>query len=195
MYWLYRSRLSGSSGSRAQTVDALFIPIFAAVMTSRMPLYVMLMSSFVGLTSLYGCGNCDGDAIRQCLDDNAASGTTAPGRMLGDDYSDISLILAKGHVEFAMQQVEELKARFEAEEAEGRSLSDLSAQCEAMQEQIDCYKGKCDCTCEDMFDTEEDVKTGCGDKPETKVSEMSKLIADMAKILCTGDKEVKDPCA
>ena len=96
------------SGSRAQTVDALFIPIFAMVMTSRMPLYVMLMSSFVGLTSLYGCGGCEGEAIKKCIEDNAASdaGTTAPGRMLGDDYSDISLILAKGHGKFAMQQVE-----------------------------------------------------------------------------------------
>jgi hypothetical protein len=68
----------------------------------------MLMSSFVGLTSLYGCGGCDGETIKQCLDDNAGpeAGTTAPGRMLGDDYSDISLILAKGHSKFAMQQVE-----------------------------------------------------------------------------------------
>ena len=87
------------------------------VMTSRMPLYVMLMSSFVGLTSLYGCGSCDGvaETIAKCIEDKGgapceplrpcASGTTAPGRMLEDDYSDISLILAKGG-KFAMKQVE-----------------------------------------------------------------------------------------
>ena len=67
------------------------------VMTSRMSLYVMLMSSYVFLNSLYGCGGCDGEKFDKCIEDNGGgSGTTAPGRMLEDDYSDISLILAKG---------------------------------------------------------------------------------------------------
>ena len=103
-------------GSRAQSVDALFIPIFAMVMTSRMSLYVMLMSSYVFLNSLHGCGGCDGEKYEQCLKEagigpllpsflSGESGTTAPGRMLEDDYSDISLILAKGG-KFAMKQVE-----------------------------------------------------------------------------------------
>ena len=88
-----------------------------------------------------------------------------------------------------------MKARFEAEQAEGRSLSDMAAQCETMQNQIKCYDGNCECTCADIA---EDVKTDCGEAPEDqemKISEMSKMIADMAAVFCTGDNAVTDPCA
>merc|ERR1719331_2501260 len=111
-----------------------------------MPLYVMLMSSFVGLTSLYGCGgpDCDGATLKTCVDDaSGTTGTTAPGRMLEDDLSGISL----WNSEFAMQQVEAFKARAEAE---GRSLSDVKKACEDMQKMLDCYKSDCSCTCEDL---------------------------------------------
>jgi hypothetical protein len=156
----------------------------------------MLMSSYVFLNSLYGCGGCDGEKFDKCIADNGGgSGTTAPGRMLEDDYSDISLILAKGG-KFAMKQVEEAAARFEAE---GRSLSDAKTVCEQMQKQLDCFSGMCDCTCADMHGPDEaDIKAKCGEtdaEKDMKASDMSKLIAGLSAIMCTGDNAVTDPCA
>jgi len=184
-----------AQGSRAQSVDALFIPIFAMVMTSRMSLYVMLMSSYVFLNSLYGCGGCDGDEISKCIDDNSpGSGTTAPGRMLGDDNSDFAQILARDGI-FKMKQVEE--ARFDAE---GRSLSDVAKKaCEDIQKMVDCYKGNCDCTCADLNGPDEDdIKKNCGDTDDgknMKLSEASKAAVAGIESACTGDNKVTDPCA
>ena len=64
------------------------------VKTSRMPLYVMLMSSYVTLTLLYGCGGCDGEKLKKCVDDfSGTTATAAPGRIhfspLEDDLSAI----------------------------------------------------------------------------------------------------------
>jgi len=157
----------------------------------------MLMSSYVFLNSLYGCGGCDGETIQKCIEDNGGgSGTTAPGRMLEDDYSDISLILAKGG-KFAMKQVEESAARFEAE---ARSLSDVAgAACDEVQKQLDCFKGSCDCTCADLNGPDEaDIKANCGDTDagkEQKLSEVTKLMAGISVLLCTGENAVTDPCA
>jgi hypothetical protein len=91
-----------------------------------MPLYVVM--SLMALMSLYGCGvDCEAAAkgTEDCL---GATPTVAPGRMLGDDSSDISLIVVTGsaatRLEFATKQVEELKARADAG---GRSLTDAAA--------------------------------------------------------------------
>ena len=86
------------------------------VVTSRMPLYVLLMSSYVGLMSVYGCGGatttsppdpCNGDELRQCLDVN------------------------KG------------------------------ADCDQVQKMMDCYKGKCDCTCKSLDNDDPEDSFSC----------------------------------
>merc|ERR1719331_1146220 len=141
------------------------------------------MSSFVGLTSLYGCGgpDCDGATLKTCVDD--ASGTTAPGRMLEDDLSGISL----WNSEFAMQQVEAFKARAEAE---GRSLSDVKKACEDAQKMLDCYKSDCSCQCQDL---KENGGGECAKDDET-VADSLKALMPALEAGCTGDNKLTNPC-
>ena len=58
-------------GSKAKTVDVLFIPILSTVVTPGMPLYVTLLS-LGALMTLYGCGSCDkdGEEYLKCANEN-----------------------------------------------------------------------------------------------------------------------------
>jgi hypothetical protein len=117
----------------------------------------MLMSSFVGLTSLYGCGaDCDGATLKTCVEGaSGTTGTTAPN--LTDFLSD---------------------------------LTDLKKTCDDAQKLLDCYDGRCCCTCAELkteggADCEKDDET-VKDRVEASVTAFDAV--------CTGDNEVTNPC-
>jgi hypothetical protein len=141
------------------------------VVTSRMPLYVVM--SLMALMSLYGCSvDCEAAAkgTQSCLEatPGSDSGTAAPGRMLGDDYS---------------------------ADAEGRSLTDTVADaCKQLQMQLNCFEtdegNVCGCTCAET--KSDDCGEGNDDKTMKEVA--VDPIMTMAKELCTGDNAVTSKC-
>jgi len=110
------------------------------------------MSSFVGLTSLYGCqpdsADCDGATLKTCVDD--------------------------AFVAFALS-------------AERGNTSKI---CEDGQKLLDCYDGRCGCTCAEL-------KTEGGEdcvKDEEEVRDLLKPLLKDLDGTCTGDNAVENPC-
>ena len=94
-------------GSRAKTVVALFIPVFAMLVTSRMPLYVMLLSLYVGQMSLYGCGSgCDGEKYKTCVTDATPAEPSTDAAQVCKD-SQATLDCAKGMCDCTCKDMQE----------------------------------------------------------------------------------------